>query len=138
MIVAVIPVLVVEMSADKIVGMVPVRDSFVPAIFIVFVGPIVRSALMSGGAFGRIVGGYRDLMLFGSAVFLVMHVTVVQVVGVVIVSNGGMPASRIVGMDVGFVSPRVSHGSLLDGFRLSQLDSLGQVPRCLRISRQNL
>ena len=101
MIVAVIAVRMVEMTFDQIVDVIAVRHGLMAAARAMYVPCRMPGARMLRSA-GRWIGGsHRQHMLDDRAVAVgVMKMTVVQVIDVTFVLNGGMPAIRTVLMFV--------------------------------------
>jgi hypothetical protein len=91
-VVAVVAVRVVQVAFDKVVNVVAVGDGFMAATGAVDVLGIVAIASVGGGAVGRIGSGDVERVFIDMASVRVMQVTVVQVVDVVAVLDGGMPA----------------------------------------------
>ncbi len=110
MVVAVIPVRVMEVTVDEVVDVIPVRDRFVAAA-----GPVdvvVRVGVAVVGRTARRVRGVDlERVLFDRAARGVMQVTVVNVVDVIPVLDGGVAAARAV--NVIMVVVRMGHGGLL-------------------------
>ena len=91
MVVAVVAMRVVQMTVDQINDMVPVRYRFMTAIRSVYMVHIVPLTVMLRGAIGRIFFRHIDQMLLNCTRFeLMMQVTIMEGIGVAIVSNGGM------------------------------------------------
>ena len=108
MIVAVTAMGVVQMTVDKIVDMVAVRNGLVSATWPMNVPALVAAASMAGGAGIRV--GRRDCqrMLFNRTISIhVVQVAIVQVIDMVFVLYCGVPAIGAVLMVVVFVD--VSH-----------------------------
>ncbi len=110
MVVAVIPVRVMEVTVDEVVDVIPVRDRFVAAAGPVDVVVRVGVAVV-GRTAGRVRGVDLERVLFDRAARGVMQVTVVNVVDVIPVLDGGVAAARAV--NVIMVVVRMGHGGLL-------------------------
>lgn len=93
-VVAVIPVRVMEMSVDQIVDMVAVRYGFVSAAGTVPVVLVVSAAGVIGRAAAGIAIAHLDGVLVDVIAVGVMEMAVVQVVDVVTVPDRGMAARR--------------------------------------------
>ncbi len=110
MVVAVIPVGMMQLPVYQIVLVIPVWNAFVAAVRPVLVSPAIQ---FRSAAFG--VGVSRvDAVIIDVVAMDVMHVAVVQVIGVTIVLDGGMSTIRPMLMGVSFVTragchARVSH-----------------------------
>jgi hypothetical protein len=98
-IVAVRAVRMMKMSAHQVVHVVAMRNRFVAAARPVFMCGFVGAALVVGRAFGRVLSGHRNGVIVDVAFVGMMHVPVVQVIGVSIVFDGGVAA--ILAVDVG-------------------------------------
>jgi hypothetical protein len=106
MIVAMVTVGVVQMAAYEVIDMVAVWHRFVATAGPVTMSLLVSSAVMIGGAAGRIGTGHRQAVLLDVTAVLVVQVAVVQVVGVAVVADGHVAAVRPVLMIVAFVVSR--------------------------------
>jgi hypothetical protein len=114
MIVAMTSMGMVQMTVDKIVDMVAVRNGLVSATWSVNVPALVAAASMTGGACVRIDRRDFERMLFDRTVGIhVVQVAIVQVVDVVFVLHCGMPAVGTVLVVVVFVD--VSHQIVPEG-----------------------
>ena len=92
----------VEVTADEVVDVISVRHRLVAAVGRVSVRRIVLAAGMVGGALLRMVVAYANCVLFDGAVGRdVVQMTVVDVVAVPFVCDGGVAA--VVTVDMGMV-----------------------------------
>ena len=78
MVVAVIPVLVMEMTPDEVVGMIAVGDSLMSAAAAVLVTDFVTAAGVSAATFRRILGIYVDLVLIHMVAVHKVHVPIMK------------------------------------------------------------
>jgi hypothetical protein len=83
---------VVKVPADQVVDVVAVGHSLVPAVGPVLVVRLVFAAVMSGRAVGRVGLGYRHRVSLHLAARVMVHLTVVQVVDVIVVPDRGVTA----------------------------------------------
>jgi hypothetical protein len=100
MIVAVVAMRVMEVAVHQVVGVIAVGHGFVTAIRAVLVLGIVRATIVVGRAPVWICCVHRETVIVRVVLVWMVHVTVVQVVGVPIVSDGGMPTARSVHVGV--------------------------------------
>ena len=101
MIIAVTVVLVVQMTIDEVIDVIPVGDSRVAAIRSVYVPGFVSIANVSASASRRVRGADFDRVLFDlSGRSRMVKVPVVQVIHVSVVLDGGMAAALAVHMVV--------------------------------------
>ncbi len=120
-IVAVVTMWMMQVTADKIVRVIPVRNGLMTAIGAMLMACVMVATCMIGrtgvGILARDAHGMFVMMPF----MLVVHVTVVQIVGVPLVLNRGMAAIGAMGMiaviAVNFVI--VAHGLFLLPFGLT-------------------
>ena len=100
MIVAMIAVGVMQMPVDQIVDMVAVRHRLVATARAMLMVLVVSATGMVGRAGSWIVGAHLDRVLVDVIAVRVMEMTVVQIVEVIAVLDGGMAAGRpvLVGM----------------------------------------
>ena len=92
MIVAVVPIGVVEVTFHNVVDVVAVRNRLVAAVCTVLVTGLVAVTLVPFGAFRRIVGGDIQFVLVDVAVVERVQMSIVEVVGVIVVNDGRMTA----------------------------------------------
>ena len=109
MIVAVVAVLVMQMRADEVVDVVAVRHSVVAAAFAVDVTGVVAGAAMIGRAAIGVLGVDGEPVLVHVVVMWMVEVSVVQVVDVVLVHDGGVTAAGLVPMGVVLVDLVLVH-----------------------------
>ena len=105
-VVAMVAMRVVQMTSDEVIDVVAVRHCFMPAIRSVAVSLVVSTAIVVRGADGGIRGIHCQSVFFDRAAFLMMEVTVMQVVGVTFVDDRGVSAGRTVIVFVTFVMVR--------------------------------
>ena len=100
MVVAVIPVRVVQVTVDEIVDVIAVRNGFVAATGAVYVRSIMSAASVIRCAVGRVLTTDFDLVLVDVVAVHVVQVTVMQVVHVAVVLHRGMTAVGTMGVVV--------------------------------------
>jgi hypothetical protein len=100
MVIAMIPMRMVQMSVHEEIGMAGVRDSRMAAIGTVLVTWIVRSAVVLRGATLWIDRAGLDFVFIDVIAMRMVQMAIVQVIDMVVVTNGGMPAvgAVLVGM----------------------------------------
>jgi hypothetical protein len=91
-IVAVIPMGMMQMSVDQIVHVVAMRDGLMPASRTVLVRTLMPAAPVPGGTAVGIGRRHLDGVLVDMVAVHVMQMAVVQVVDVIAVTNGRVPA----------------------------------------------
>lgn len=96
MIVAVVAMRVVQAAIDEVIDMVAMRHGFMSAAGAVDVARFVSAAILTRRAAIRVGLANRDDVLVHMVAMRVMQVAVMQVVHVVPVAHGGMPAARSV------------------------------------------
>jgi hypothetical protein len=118
-IVAVIPVRVMQVSVDQVVDVVSVRHCLVPASRTMQMRAVMPAAPVLGRAPVRIGRRHIDAVLVHVILVHVVHMTVVEVVDVIAMANGGMPALGTVLMGVVGVLGAGAHRetSMLSGAR---------------------
>lgn len=92
MVITVTVVGVVQMAGDQVVDVVTVRHRCVSTSLRVHVPLLVARAAVRWSACGRVVGTDFQFALIDVSVVRVMKVSIVEVVHVVAVTDGGMPA----------------------------------------------
>jgi hypothetical protein len=95
-IVAVVAMGVVQVSVDQVVDMVAVRHRLVPASRPVRMRAVMAAALVTGRAPVRIGRRHLDRVLIDVILVHVVQMAVVEVVDVIAMANGSMPAPRAV------------------------------------------
>ncbi|HXJ21808.1 MAG TPA: hypothetical protein VMT03_16405 [Polyangia bacterium] len=95
-VVAMIPVVVVQMPGDQVVGVIAMGNRLVPTGRAVAMGAIVPAAIMACRAAVRVRGAHRHPMVVDVAGVHVVEVTAMEVVRMVGVLHGGMTASGAV------------------------------------------
>lgn len=98
MIVAVTAVAVVQVTIDDVVNVIAVRNSFVSAAFAVHVTSFVVAAGMSAGAGAGVI----ECALVYVVAMLAMKMSIMNVVDVIAMLNGGM--SAVVAMLVSMIA----------------------------------
>ena len=122
MVIAVIPVRMVQVAIDEIVDVVPVRNWFVPAAGAVNVVGIVSAAVMRWRAIVGVRLGHRNrVFLYFAVVAHPVKMPIVQVVNVILVLDSRMAA--IGAMLVRVVLVEVCHLNLLYGAEVSRSPS---------------
>jgi hypothetical protein len=111
MIVAVRAVRVVEVTFHQVVGVVAVRNGFVSAIGPVFVGHLVRPAIVFRGARSRVFRAYRDCVFVKMVTVRAVKVPVMKVVLVAVVLHGSVSTVRTMHVRVRFVNLMIAHFS---------------------------
>jgi hypothetical protein len=101
---------VVQVTVHPVVEVVAVRHPLVAARAPVHVTLLVAAARVAGRAPRGILARDADRVLVDVIAVLVVHVTVVQVIRVVLVGDGSVPAAGPVVMCVVRVRPMVDHG----------------------------
>jgi hypothetical protein len=100
-IIAVAVVLVVQMTIDEVIDVIPVGDSRVAAIRSVYVPGFVTTANVPARASCRVCSGDFDRVLFDlSSGCRMVKVPIVQVIHMSVVLDGGMAAALAVHMVV--------------------------------------
>ena len=107
MVVAVAVVGVVKVAFDQVVDMVAVGNRRMAAVGAVFVAGIVASAMMSRSATIWIFSSYGQTVLFNLAAFLMVQMTIMQVIDMAFMDDAGVTTGRTVFMVVIFAG--VSH-----------------------------
>jgi hypothetical protein len=92
MIIAVIPVGMMQVSVDQIVDVIAVRHRLVPASRTVHVPAVVPAAPVLRRAPVRIGGRYLDRVLVHVILVHMVEMAVVEIVDVIAVADSGMPA----------------------------------------------
>ena len=100
MIVAMIAVRVVQMATDQIVDVVAMRHRLVAASRSMPVGGVVSAAAMVRRAAIGISGAYSNDMLIDMVVMRVMQMAIMEIVGVSIMANRNVAATRPMRMRV--------------------------------------
>jgi hypothetical protein len=98
-----VAVRVVQMALDAVIDVVAVRNRLMTATGAVDMARLVTAAAVIGRAAVGIFGGDPDHMLVDMVLMRMVQMTVVQVVDMVAVADGGVPAIgpvpvRVVGM----------------------------------------
>ena len=96
MIVAMVAMLMMQVSLDEVVGVVAVRDRLVAAVGTVLVACVVATARVIWRAGARIGLRHRDRVIVDVPLVRMMHVPVVQVVRMPLVRDRRVPATRTV------------------------------------------
>lgn len=99
-VVAVVAVTVVQMARNEIVGVVAVRNGFVAAAVAVNVVRVVRAARVGRGARDWVRRPDVERAFVDVSVVRVVQMAFVDVVDVVIVFDGGVPAAGAVNVSV--------------------------------------
>ena len=96
MIVAVAAVGVMEMSINQVVDVVAVGNGFVAAVGAVNMGGVMSAAGVLRGAGGRVDRRQSDAVLVDVAIMQVVQMTIVEIVDVIVVPDGGVAAAGFV------------------------------------------
>jgi hypothetical protein len=94
-IIAVVAMLVMQVATDKIVHMIAMRHAFVSAIVPVLVPVVVGVALVPRCTSGRVLWRHGNIVFLNFSAALMMHVSVMEIVGMPFVLNGRMSATRV-------------------------------------------
>jgi len=111
-VVAVVAVRVMQMAVDEVVDVIAVRDLFVAAVRTVDVLLVMAFAVVIRGAGVGIGGIHREHVLIDVFVVRMVQMSVVQIVRMAFVLDGGVAAIRTVLVLVAFVLFTWIHGSL--------------------------
>lgn len=95
-VVAVVPMWVVQVTVDQIVDMVAMRDSFMPATRAVHMARLMTAALMIGRAAIRVGGGDLQPVFIHVVAVRVVQMAVVQIVDVVAMTDRRVAAGGAV------------------------------------------
>jgi hypothetical protein len=98
----------VQMAVHQIIRMVSMRHSFVATIGSVLVALLVACAVMVRCARRWVFGGHGDFVFVDVVAVHMVKVSVVQVVVMALMPDGGMPAIRAVHVSVPFVNLMLS------------------------------
>ena len=110
MVIAVAAVRVMEMAADEVVGVLPMRHGGMTASGAVRVASGVRGAFVVGRAGGGVRPVHREAMLVGVPTVDVVQMPFVQVVRVAVMGDGDMAAARPVRVRLGVLPVRDAAG----------------------------
>jgi hypothetical protein len=117
-IVAVFAVRMMEMSVHQVIGVIPMRHRLMTAVRPVSVCGFVRAAVVARGAVGRIRSAYRNCVVVDVAVVNMMQVSVMQIIGMAVVLDGGVAAILAVCMGVTLMfDARCGHNVLCEAER---------------------
>lgn len=101
---------VVQVAVDQVADVVSVRNGFVTAARPVHViGRMTAANVSRSAAVGILSGYFNGVMLDGATVFLVVQMSIVQIVDVVAVLDGGVAAAFTVVVVVVIAVVIVSH-----------------------------
>ena len=103
MIVAVVAVGMMKVASHQIIRVPAVRHCLMPTAWAVLVARVMLAASVSGGAFVRIRGRDRELVIVHVVAVHMVQVPIVQVIRVSVVLHRGVSASCLVFVGV----PRV-------------------------------
>jgi hypothetical protein len=112
-VVAVAAVGVMEMTVDEIVDVVAVRDCFVAATGAVDMGGVMSATGVFRGAGGRVERRESDAVFVDVAVMQVVQMTIVEIVDVIVVPDGGVAAAGFVLVRMFGMGGADGHGYLL-------------------------
>jgi hypothetical protein len=103
-----------EMSAYQVIHMVAMRHCFVATPRPMGVPGFMRAAVVTGCALGGILSTHSDPVIINMTVVRMMQVSIVQVIGMAVMRNGGVAAIPAVDVGVALVFyARSSHYVLL-------------------------
>lgn len=108
MIVAVVPVRVVQMSADEVTDMVAVGQGGVTAVGAVGVALRVLVPAMTGCATGGVGAGHAQDVFVHVAAMDVVQVSVIQIVRMAVMDHGEVAAAGLVPVGVPLIVGAVS------------------------------
>ena len=114
-IIAMVAVHVMQVTVHQIVHMIAVRNGFVTTAGSMCMTRIVATALVRRRACIRVGLGDGDGVLIRMVLVRVMQVPIVQVIGVPVVLDGLMTASRSVDVVVRIMDLAIGHGEFLSG-----------------------
>lgn len=106
MVVAVAIVGVVKVAFDQVIDMIAMGNRRMAAVGAMFVAGIVASAKMIRGATVWIFSSYGKTVLFDLAAFLVVQMTIMKVIDMAFMDNGGVSTGGTVFMLVIFAGVR--------------------------------
>lgn len=92
-----------QMAVDQIVDMIAVRHRRVPAICAVCVAAFMCAAIVLRSAAVRVAPTRRDAMVIDVIVVHMVHVTIMEIIGVPVVAYCCVTAVWTVGMAVSFM-----------------------------------
>jgi hypothetical protein len=87
---------VMQVPVHQEVGVIAMRDGFVAATRTVLMRAVVTATVMAGSGGTGISGVDGDNMFVYVSLVQMMHVSIVEIIRVALVLNGGMAASRAV------------------------------------------
>ncbi len=101
----------VQMAIHQVIHVIAMRNRFVAAVRTVSVRLLMRRAGVVRRAFLRVRCRHLDLMVVHMIAVSVMQVAIVQIIRVVVVFHGGVPAvwAMLVGMGPGVLLVSLSH-----------------------------
>ena len=106
----------VQLSIHQVIGMVPMRDSFVTASRAVPVACVMSADATSLRASGGVGSAHLDHMFVNVILMRVMQVTVVKIIDMAIMPNSGMPTAGAVHMWMVDVSGMIFGGHAVGSF----------------------
>jgi hypothetical protein len=92
-IVAVVAVRMVQVTVHQVVRVIAMRHGFMPAVGSMLVAGFVSPAVVIGRAVGRVPAVHLEPVIVHVILVGMVHVSVVQIVGVPFVHHGRMPAA---------------------------------------------
>jgi hypothetical protein len=92
-VVAVVAVWVMEVTADQVVDVLAVGDRLVAAVRSVLVFALVFGAVVAGRAVGGIGLADRQYVALDAARAVMVQLTLVEMIHVIVVADGGMTAA---------------------------------------------
>jgi hypothetical protein len=91
MVVAMVPMRMVKVIAHQVIGVIAMWYGLMPAALTMTVIVAMRSAAVLGGTVGRVGAVHRQFMLVDMITVRVMHVAIVEVIGVTVVNHRDVP-----------------------------------------------
>jgi hypothetical protein len=94
----------VEMAVHQVIGVVAVRDGFMPAVGTVHMRFLMTAAVVSRGAEGRVIAADGDAVLLYASLTGVVQMAVMQIIGMTLVLHRRMAAVGAVSVGVAIVN----------------------------------
>ncbi len=104
---------VVQMTIDQIIDVVAMGHRFVAAARAVDMAAVMSATIVLGGAGARVGGRHADDVLIDMALVRVMEMSVVKIIDMIVVLDGGMTAAGLMLMGVFRMSVAGGHNYLL-------------------------
>jgi len=118
MVVAVVPIRVVQVAVDEVVDVVAVRHSLVPAAYAVLVGTVMAPTIVLRSALRGILNTYRDCVLVNVVPVRMVKMAFVKVVCVAVMFYRQVAAALPVRVRMRFVNwmSRIHRGPPASGW----------------------